>query len=429
LALFLLAGFGACKKAASGVYLLNFKPEIDVQWKEAAAAVTAETGIPMKGVTAASGGYEQTLRSELAKSEPPTLFNINGPVGYLTWKNYCADLKNTALYGWLLDKSMAVSSGDGVYGIPYAVETYGILYNDAVMRKYFALPNRAVKISDARDIRNFATLKAVVEDMTKHKAALGIEGVFGSTSFSPGEDWRWQTHLANLPVYYEYRDKGAGDLAKLDLTYGANFRNIFDLYINNSITERRMLGAKTVGDSMAEMALGKVAMVQNGNWAWDQIKSESGNVIDPGDIKFLPIYTGVRGEENQGLCTGTENFICLNGKASQTAQDASLGMLEWLFNTPTGKSFVLDKLGFVAPFNTFGPTERPDNPLVKEMFFYLDNPSIVSVSWNFPTFPSQEFKQTLGTAMFDYTLGNQNWDHVTRTFIDSWAAEKEAALQ
>jgi raffinose/stachyose/melibiose transport system substrate-binding protein len=424
----LLFTIGACKKADPGVYLLNFKPEIDAQWKEAAAAFTQETGIPMKVVTAASGGYEQTLRSELAKSVPPTLFNINGPVGYLTWKSYCADLKNTSLYGWLLDKSMAVGSDGGVYGIPYAVETYGILYNDAIMRKYFSLPNKAVSISSAREIRNFALLKAVAEDMTKNKAALGIDGVFGSTSFSSGEDWRWQTHLANLPIYYEYKQKGVGDLAKIDLTYSENFRNIFDLYLNNSITDRKMVGAKTVGDSMSEMALGKVAMVQNGNWAWGQIEGESGNVVKADDIKFLPIYTGVSGEEDQGLCTGTENFICVNSKASREAQDASVKLLEWLFNTSNGKSFVLDKLGFVAPFSTFGPTERPNNPLVKEMFFYLDNPSINSVSWNFPTFPSQAFKEALGAAMFDYSLGNESWDTVTRTFVDSWASEK-AAIQ
>jgi raffinose/stachyose/melibiose transport system substrate-binding protein len=422
----------ACGKGASsgagGVYFLNFKPEIDAQWKEAAAQFTAETGIPMKVVTAASGTYEQTLRSELSKSEPPTIFNINGPVGYLTWKNYCASLKDTAVYGWLLDKTMAISFGDEVYGIPYAVETYGILYNDAIMRKYFALPNRGVKnISSAREINSFGLLKAVVEDMGAHKGELGIGGVFASTSFSPGEDWRWQTHLANLPIYYEYRAKQAGDLQTIDLTYGQNFKNIFDLYINNSITERRLVGAKTVGDSMAEFALGKAAMVQNGNWAWTQIAGESGNVVKAEDIKFLPIYTGVAGEEAQGLCTGTENFICINSQASQASQEASLKLLEWLYNTPGGKKYVLEKLGFVAPFSTFGPDERPGNPLVTEMFFYLDNPALTSVSWNFPTFPSQEFKNNLGAALFDYTAGNAGWNQVSRTFIDSWAAEKAAA--
>jgi raffinose/stachyose/melibiose transport system substrate-binding protein len=428
--LLLCTVLSACggRGAGDGVYLLNFKPEIDAQWKAAAVRFTAETGIPMKVVTAGSGTYEQTLRSELSKSEPPTLFNINGPVGYLTWKNYCAGLKNTALYDWLLDKDMAVGSGGEVYGIPYAVETYGILYNDAIMRKYFALPGKAAPISSARDIKNFTMLKIVVEDMTRHKAALGIEGVFGSTSFSPGEDWRWQTHLANLPIYYEYKQKGAGDLAKIDLSYGQNFKNIFDLYINNSVTDRKMIGAKTVADSMAEMALGKAAMVQNGNWAWGQIADEKGNVVQAGDIKFLPIYTGVSGEESQGLCTGTENFICVNSQASRASQDASIKLLEWLFNSPSGKDFVLKELGFVAPFSTFGPEERPDNPLVKEMFFYLDTPGITSVSWNFPSFPSQEFKNQLGAALYDYALGTGTWDQVTRTFIEAWASEK-AAIQ
>ncbi|MDR0315365.1 MAG: ABC transporter substrate-binding protein [Treponema sp.] len=423
--------FSGCAKKNSvpGVYLLNFKPEIDAQWKEVAAQFTAETGIPMKVVTAASGTYAQTLRSELSKSEPPTIFNINGPVGYLDWKNYCADLKNTTLYSWLLDKSMAVSSDGGVYGIPYAVETYGILYNDAIFRKYFALPNRAATgISDARDIKNFATLKAVVEDMGRLKGQLGIDGVFASTSFSPGEDWRWQTHLANLPIYYEYKAKNVGDLAKVDLTYGSQYKNIFDLYIDNSITDRKLIGAKTVGDSMAEFALGKVAMVQNGNWAWSQISGEAGNIVKAEDIKFLPIYMGVQGEETQGLCTGTENFICVNVRVTQANQDASIKLLEWLFNTQAGKKNVLDKLGFVAPFSTFGPTERPDNPLVKEMFFYLDNPAIDSVSWNFPTFPSQEFKNVLGAALYDYAIGNSGWDQVSKKFIDTWAAEK-AAIQ
>jgi raffinose/stachyose/melibiose transport system substrate-binding protein len=423
---------GGCRKQSetsqSRVYLLNFKAEIQREWEEVAAQFTQETGIPMKVVTAGSGAYEQTLRSELAKSEPPTLFNINGPIGYLTWKNYTADLKNTQLYSWLLDKSMAITSDGGVYGIPYAVETYGIIYNDAILRKYFALPNKAVGISGAGEINNFATLKAVAEDMTAHKAELGITGVFASTSFSPGEDWRWQTHLSNLPIYYEYKQKGVGDLQKIDFSYSPNYKNIFDLYINNSVTEPRMIGAKNVNDSMAEFALGHAAMVQNGNWAWTQIAAEAGNVVKAEDIKFLPIYTGVSGEESQGLCTGTENFICVNSQVPQAVQDASVKLLEWLFNSPTGKQLALGKLGLVPPFSTFGPTERPDNPLAREMFRYLDNPAVNSVAWNFPTFPSQAFKDDLGAALYQYVLGNKTWDQLTTETAASWAAEK-AAIQ
>ncbi len=173
---------GASDSEKGQVYFLNFKSELSAEWEEVASTFTEETGIDMKVVTAGSGTYEQTLKSELSKKEMPTIFNVNGPIGYQTWKDYCSDLKDTQIYEWLTDKDMAISNGEGVYGIPYAVEGYGIIYNDAIMQKYFALPDKAVDLTDAKEIKNFDTLKAVVEDMTKHKEELGIEGVFGSTS-------------------------------------------------------------------------------------------------------------------------------------------------------------------------------------------------------------------------------------------------------
>ena len=264
------------------VYYLNFKPEVAEQWEAIAKKYTEKTGVEVKVVTAASGTYESTLKSEVAKKNPPTLFQINGPIGYQNWKDYCMDLSGTDLYNNLSDKSMAITDadGNGAYGIPYVVEGYGIIYNDEIMQKYFALSDKAVDISAATDIKDFDTLKAVVEDMTKHKADLGIEGVFSSTSFSAGEDWRWQTHLANLPVYYEYQDDAVSDKADLAFTYNENFKNIFDLYLNNSCTEAGLVGSKTVEDSMAEFALGKTAMVQNGNWGWGQVSGVDGNVVN-----------------------------------------------------------------------------------------------------------------------------------------------------
>ena len=187
----LCALFAGCRMqeqspgTAGDIYFLNFKPEIASYYEEVAAAYERETGVHVNVVTAASNEYEKTLKSEIAKSEPPTIFQINGPVGYQSWKNYCADLSDTELFAHLTDKSLAVTSGDGVYGIPDVVEGYGIIYNDAVMRRYFALPG--AKAASMDEINHFETLRAVVEDMTAKKEALGIEGVFASTSFAAGD--------------------------------------------------------------------------------------------------------------------------------------------------------------------------------------------------------------------------------------------------
>ena len=417
----------ASNAAGGKVYYLNFKPEVEDAWKEIAAAYQEETGVEVKVVTAASGTYEEVLKSEIANTDAPTLFQINGPVGYNSWKDYCMDLTDTDLYKNLSDKSLAITGADGgVYGVPYTVESYGIIYNDAIMQKYFAMDGAVVSSVD--EINNFATLKAVVEDMQAKKDDLGIQGVFASTSLLPGEDWRWQTHLANIPVYYEYKDKGVSDLADLEFTYSDNYKNIFDLYINNSTCAPTLLGSKSVADSMAEFALGECAMVQNGNWGWGQINGVDGNVVTEDDVKFMPIYIGVAGEENQGLCTGTENFWCVNSQASDADKQATLDFVNWMISSDKGKDYMVNTLGNAAPFSTFGDDEKPQDPLAKEMFRYMESGK-TSVSWNFTTFPSQSFKDDFGAALLEYANGNYTWDQVKDTVVTRWAEEKAATAE
>ena len=337
------------------------------------------------------------------------------------------DLKDTELYGMLLDDSLAIKDGDGVYGVPYLEEGYGIIYNEEIMDKYFALDGAKAKSMD--EINNFDKLKEVAEDMTAKKDELGIEGVFASTSFAPGEDWRWQTHLMNLPIHYEYQDAGVTDEEEITFKYNENFKNIFDLYINNSCVEPAMVGSKSVDDSMAEFALGKAAMVQNGNWAWSQISQVEGNVVKEDKIKFLPIYTGVDGEEKQGICIGTENYFCVNSQASEEDQQASLEFVKWVFGSDEGKKMVTNDLGFITPFNTFSDDEVPSDPLAKEVIRYMADENLETVSWDFLTFPSQTFKDNLGASLLEYATGNQDWNTLVETTIEDWKVEKEATAQ
>lgn len=417
-------------KKAGSVYFLNFKPEVAEIYKEIAEKYKAEKGVDVKVVTAASNTYETTLKSEIAKSAPPTIFQINGPVGYRSWANYCLDLSDTKLYSYLSDKNLAVKNDDGVFGVPYVVEGYGIIYNEAIMNKYFALDSKAVGISSAKEIRDFKILNEVVTDMTKHKRELGIDGVFASTSMSGGEQWRWTTHLASLPIYYEMKDNFDGSTVvsalnakEIQFKYADNFKNVFDMYINNSTTEKGLLSGKSVADSMAEFALGKAAMVQNGNWAWEQIKDVKGNVVKEDDIKYLPIYIGVDGEEKQGLCVGTENYLAINKNASEQDRKASIDFLDWLFSSKTGKDYVTNKLKFITPFNTFEDNEKPGDPLARQITDWMEKDAY-SVEWTFNSFPSQQFKDNFGNALLEYVQGSRDWNYVKKTVIDSWKSER-----
>lgn len=425
--LFLSFGAGCSQNDENTLYFLNFKPESAAAYERVAMKYKAETGKTLRVVTAASGTYEQTLKSEISKADPPVLFQLNGANGYNSWKQYCLDLKDSTLYKHISDPSLAISSGDGVYGLPAVVEGYGIIYNKAITDKYFALENRNTSYTSMEDIKSFEALSLLVRDMTQHKDALGIRGVFASTSLKSGEDWRFHTHLANMPIYYEFVDReielGQSNVDTVAFSYAAEFKNLFDLYLNNSTTDPKLLGSKQVADSMSEFALGQCAMVQNGNWAWSQIAGISGNTVKAEDIKFLPLYIGAPGEEKQGLCVGTENYFAVNKQAPTEKQTLALEFLTWLYTSESGKALVKEELGFIAPYDTFDEDETPVDPLGKEVYSWMNKEDVYTVPWVFSVFPGQSFKNDVGAGLLQYAQGTKTWEDVKTVFVNRWKEE------
>ncbi|RST61822.1 ABC transporter substrate-binding protein, partial [Bifidobacterium animalis] len=244
-----LTGLAACGGSSADdgkgkVYFLNFKPETADQWVALAKKYTDKTGVQVKVQTAASGTYQQTLKSELAKSDAPTIFQVNGQVDYQNWKGYTADLKDTGIYNELNNKDSALKDGDKVVGVPYVVEYYGIIYNKDLLKKYTELPG--AKIKDAKEINSFDKLKEVSDDMQAKKDQLGIKGAFTSAGFDSSSDWRFKAHLANIPLSYEFKEDGVTTQPEtIKGTYLPNFKNIFDLYLKDSTTAPSQLSSKT----------------------------------------------------------------------------------------------------------------------------------------------------------------------------------------
>ncbi|MBR2851410.1 MAG: extracellular solute-binding protein, partial [Anaerotignum sp.] len=241
MSLVMCAGLAACGGSdtssddTASVYYLNFKPEQDAQWQELAAAYTEETGVPVTVVTAASGEYETTLMAEMGKSEAPTLFQVNGPVGLKNWIDYCYDLSGSEVYGQLTSDAFALKAEEAVAGIGYVIESYGIIVNKTLL----AQAGYAVE-----DIASFADLKAVAEDITARQAELGF-AAFSSAGMDGSSDWRFKTHLANLPIYFEYQADGINATDAIKGDYLDNYRAMWDLYINNSTCAPAELSAKT----------------------------------------------------------------------------------------------------------------------------------------------------------------------------------------
>ena len=377
----------AAPTASGKVYYLNFKPEQDQDWQDLAAEYTKETGVPVTVVTAASGQYETTLMSEMEKSEAPTLFQVNGPVGLANWKDYCYDLSGSQLYGELTSDSFALKDGDAVTSIAYVIETYGIIYNKELL-------TAAGYTQD--DIKGFADLKKVADDIQARKAELGVDGAFTSAGMDGSSDWRFKTHLANLPIYYEYKADG----------------------ITDSTCDPKLLASKTGNDAVAEFVGKKAVFYQNGTWAYNDVKD-----LGDDNLGMLPIYIGAEGEENQGLCTGSENFWCVNNTSSEADIQATLDFLYWCVTSEAGTSAMADKMGFVIPFKK---AKDSTNPLITIANQYVADGK-TSVDWCFSTMPSEEWKNGVGSALTAYAAGTGDWNAVVTAFVDGWAKEYKLA--
>ena len=409
LALVLSLASVACAEETGSIYYLNFKPEVAEAWEALAAAYTAETGVPMTVITAASGTYEDTLKSEIAKTEAPTLFQVNGPVGLSTWKDYCYDLSGSAFYGELTSDAFALKDGDAVLGIAYLTETYGLITNTALL---------AEAGYTVDDITDFESLKAVAEDITARKDELGFSA-FTSAGMDSSSDWRFKTHLANMPIYYEYLADGITATDAIKGTYLENYKAIWDLYINNATCEPTVLAAKTGSDAEAEFQLEEAVFFQNGDWEYAAISE----YIPDENLTMIPIYIGVEGEENQGLCTGTENFLCVNSQASEADIQATLDFLYWLVTSETGTTTLADTMGFDIPFKAAKESTNYFKKVAAESVAAGKTP----VTWNFTTMPSETWKNGVGAALTDYAQGTGDWDAVVTAFVDGWATEYAAA--
>ena len=397
--------------ATGKVYYLNFKPEQDQDWQDLAKAYTEETGVPVTVLTAASGTYEEKLTSEIAKTDAPTLFQVNGPVGLASWKDYCYDLKDSQVYGELTSDSFALKDGDAVAGIGYVIESYGLIVNKTLLEKAGYT---------VEDIQSFADLKRVAEDITARKDELGF-AAFSSAGMDGSSDWRFKTHLANLPIYFEYQADGISSTDAIKGTYLDNYKNIFDLYINNSTCAPADLSGKTGDDSRNEFLAGQAVFFQNGSWEYNNLVGE-GKPFTDDDLTMMPIYIGVGDEANQGLCTGTENYWCVNKDAAPEDIQATLDFMYWCVTSDKGTQAMANDMGFVIPFKKADESPNLFVKVDKELTAAGKTP----VSWNFTTMPSEQWKNDVGSALTAYAAGTGDWEAVKTAFVDGWA--KEAAL-
>ena len=395
--------------AEGSVYYLNFKPESDEAWQTLAKTYTEQTGVPVKIVTAASGTYQETLTAEMDKSEAPTMFQVGNQGAVDTWGEYCYDLTNTDVWNEMTTHAFDMVGDDGfTYSIGYCYECFGIIVNKALLEQ-------AGHSID--EITNFESLKAVADDIHARASELGFDA-FSSAGLDGSSSWRFSGHLANMPLYYEFRDDGVtSQPATITGAYLDNYKAIWDLYTTDSATTGADLLAATGDASEAEFGNGEAVFYQNGSWEYSNLVGNFG--MDPANLQMIPIYCGVEGEEDAGLCSGTENCWAVNAEADEADIQATLDFMKWVVTSDEGTTLLADEFG-PCPFKS---AKTPEN------VFFADANDLTAegkyvVTWAFNYTPAvDDWRAAVVDALGQYTAGTGDWDAVVSAFVDGWATQ------
>ena len=398
--------------AEGSVYYLNFKPEADEAWQSIAKTYTQLTGVPVKVVTAASGTYQEILTAEMDKSEAPTMFQVGNQGAVATWGEYCYDLTGTDVWNEMTTHAFDLTNADGfTYSIGYCYECFGIIVNKALLEQ-------AGHSID--EITNFESLKAVADDIHARAEELGFDA-FSSAGLDGSSSWRFSGHLANMPLYYEFRDDGVtAQPATITGAYLDNFKAIWDLYITDSATTGADLLTATGDASEAEFGNGQAVFYQNGSWEYSALTGNYGMNAD--DLQMIPIYCGVEGEEEAGLCSGTENCWAVNVEADEADIKATLDFMKWVVTSEEGTTMLAKEFG-PCPFKN---AKTPEN------VFFADANDLTAegkyvVTWAFNYTPAvDDWRAAVVDALSQYTAGTGEWDAVVEAFVDGWATQYAA---
>ena len=391
------------------VYWLNFKPESDSVLQEVAKAYKAETGVDVKVVTAASGTYNETLTAEMDKSNPPTLFVVGNQGAVKSWGDFCLDLRGTAIEAELSTDAYNLYDDNGkLCSIGYTYECFGIIVNKALLAK------AGYSIDQIKD---FASLKAIAEDIHARSKTLGFDA-FTSSGMDGSSSWRFSGHLANVALFYESRDAGGWTSTPATITgkYLPNFKNIWDLYINNSAYAPNSLATGGY-DAEAEFGKGQAVFYQNGNWEFDALTGKYG--MNPADLAMIPFYAGVPGEEKAGLNCGTEGCWAINAEAAQEDIDATMDFMVWMVTSETGTKLLAQTFGAI-PYKKAAPS---NNVFLDQANEYNKNGCYV-MTWAFNYTPAvDDWRAGVVSAMnqYDNAPSDATWKGVETAFVQGWA--------
>lgn len=399
------------------IRIFQYKEEISGSLEEACALYMKENPSIIIEVETLGEGYNETLKEKMATGQTVDIFNIQGLRDMELYKDKLEDLSDepwveNAVEG-VLDP---VTDEKEIYGLPYGLEGYGLIYNKEIFE---AAGINTLDLTNYEAIRNaFEQLQLKI---TAGELSEQFPDLVAVTQLPGAETWVTGGLTGNVVLSNEFKNVAeAFEATTVRLQYKDQFQKLIDLQADYSEyrNAKYLLNTITTQDEIRDLALEKVAVIQQGNWITPEISKLNNETVGKLAILPLPLFN----INENSISVGVPMYWCVNKEVPDINKKAAKDFLNWLYKSEEGKLIITNNFGFIPPFTNYMDYSVKDvlgNAVVK----YIKAGQVTN--WVFSGLPEGWTENSIGANIQNYLANTMSWKEVMDKAIKDFEAERQ----
>ncbi|MBQ1688888.1 MAG: carbohydrate ABC transporter substrate-binding protein [Lachnospiraceae bacterium] len=404
------------------VYVLQYKIEINDALQKAIdkyEELYPNVHIELESV-GGNDSVDTLYKAKAASGQMPDIFNCAGPESCETYADYLEDLSDQpwvehANSGMLdLDKI-----GDAIYGMPVTTEGMGLIVNKAMFE--------AAGI-DISTLDSYDKIEAAFKQLQKAIDAGDLKKDFPNlqnvTSVQGGATWVLGNHAINVALSPEFKEDvfACANADTVNFDYKDAYVAYTELQLNYSDAKDNWAKSLKVDYNAAvqeQLATGKVACIQQGNWIYGDVKKIDETTAD--NLAFIP--APIKGYKEDSIFSIVSNYWCVNKQSDDDVKEAAKHFLNWLYQSDEGKEIVVNDFGFTPVFDNYGDLQPSDNLTKSMLEFFSNNKGIPMVFQGAPD--GEDYTMNVFGAKVQGVFANKlSWDECFKQSATEWAERR-----
>lgn len=401
------------------VNVLQYKIEIEDELKAAADRYhelypNVTIKIDSEGGT---GSVDTTYKSKAAAGEMPDIFNCTGPDSCATYADYLEDLSDQP---WVEHANAGMLDLDKIdgkyYGMPVTTEGMGLIANKAM----FEAAGIDISTLDSYDKIDeaFAKLQKAIDNGDLKDQFPNLENV---VAVQGGVTWVLGNHAINVALSPEFKEDvfACSEASEVSFDFRDAYKAYTELQLNYSEAKddwKKALKTDYNAAVQEQLATGKVAVIQQGNWIYGDVASVDQTTAD--NLAYIPVP--IKGYKEDSIFSIVSNYWCVNSQSDDNVKEAAKHFLNWLYQSDEGKEIVVNKLGFTPVFDNYGDL-KPSDPLTQNMVEYFENDKGISMVFQGAPKGEDYTMNVFGANVQGVLSGELTWDQCFDKSAKEWS--------